>query len=257
MKIKERNLKRKEKRKEKKKKKRARQSDAENNQAVPGEADEERLAAAEETRAASKPTTVTSRLSRRMSVGAALVGDGLSALQAAGRQITQSLESEKPELSAFDRSVASQLFRKSAGGVDGQIDKEKFRQLLIDLTEKANRKAKKEGIKLTPIPKEKYLDAAFDGADDDDSGTMDEDEFLSLYRDIKSGSVKGFSGKFFSAKGRASTAHKKTIHYEDEDLEPPMLAIAPLCQRSPDVHPSRSGVDFIMTRYSRRRCCEW
>ena len=86
LKIKERNLKRKEKRKEKKKKKRARQSDAENNQAVPGEADEERLAAAEETRAASKPTTVTSRLSRRMSVGAALVGDGLSALQAAGRQ---------------------------------------------------------------------------------------------------------------------------------------------------------------------------
>jgi len=45
------------------------------------------------------------------------------------------------------------------------------------------------------IPKDKDLDAVFDLADDDNSGTVDCEEFLKLYASVKKGEVKGLGSK--------------------------------------------------------------
>lgn len=45
------------------------------------------------------------------------------------------------------------------------------------------------------VPKDKDLDAVFELADDDQSGTVDSDEFLKLYAAVKKGEVKGLGQK--------------------------------------------------------------
>ena len=45
------------------------------------------------------------------------------------------------------------------------------------------------------VPKDKDLDAVFELADDDRSGTVDSEEFLKLYAAVKKGEVKGLGQK--------------------------------------------------------------
>jgi hypothetical protein len=64
------------------------------------------------------------------------------------------------------------------------LNQEQFKELVKKLMKGVNSE--------TSLPPDKDLDAAFILADEDKGGTVDEDEFLELYRKVRAGDVSGF-----------------------------------------------------------------
>ena len=86
-----------------------------------------------------------------------------------------------------------------------------FAKLVTQLTKEINgaleaeaiAEAKRRGGRvfkpaLQPLPKEKDLHAAFKLADADNSGAVDEAEFLVLFKKVKAGKVAGLGGSFWN-----------------------------------------------------------
>ena len=102
-------------------------------------------------------------------------------------------------LTPEEAEKAMQLFDSRATDSGGEIGKEQFKELISTLIADRNAQAEEDGAEPTPLPSEKDLDAAFVRADIDESGMVDEEEFLVLYRDVKNGKVEGLGRGLFSA----------------------------------------------------------
>ena len=100
---------------------------------------------------------------------------------------------EAAKLSPEEEATARSIFersRTSQGGSEKGLKVVKFKGLMIDMSISAGK----------PIPSEKDMIAAFEAADMDNSGFVDEEEFLELYAHCKDGNMNGLAkkkGSFF------------------------------------------------------------
>lgn len=95
-----------------------------------------------------------------------------------------------------------------------ELDKENFARLVTELIVKSNA----QGVALD-IPSKSDLLDAFDIADEDMSGMVDEEEFMELFLKIKSGTV--LRGGFFSGHHRANILARQHVagHIDGDDVD--------------------------------------
>ena len=119
-----------------------------------------------------------------------------------------------------DAAEAKERYQATAranGG--GELTKTVFIDLVKELLVEG-------GAKERDMPSSKDLETAFEMADADKSGLVDEDEFVTLYALIKKGEVKGLSKKsIFSSKQSRVKSHFK--EKEESKEEPTVAADAP------------------------------
>lgn len=84
-------------------------------------------------------------------------------------------------------------------GASSELDKSAFIRCIKNLIVEANKQAAAVGDEFQSMPSEEQLNAAFETADADNSGLVDEPEFIQLYEKVKSGKVEGFRGGTFSS----------------------------------------------------------
>ena len=96
---------------------------------------------------------------------------------------------------------AKEVFRNACangGNESSELDKEAFIECIKELVSSANKRASSDDADSLSMPNEQDLNAAFDTADADKSGLVDEGEFIELYGKVKAGKVEGLGGGFFS-----------------------------------------------------------
>ena len=79
---------------------------------------------------------------------------------------------------------------------------------MASLTERMKKDG--EGIKGFKMPTAKDLEAAFDQADVDKGGTVDEEEYILIYAKVRRGEVKGLGGGVFGALKKMSVTSVTT-----------------------------------------------
>ena len=96
---------------------------------------------------------------------------------------------------------AKEVFRNACangGNESSELNKEAFIECIKELVSVANKRASSDDADTLPMPNEQDLNTAFDTADADKSGFVDEGEFIELYGKVKAGKVEGLGGGFFS-----------------------------------------------------------
>ena len=127
----------------------------------------------------------------------------LSVSQQAGKSISLTEEESIKAKAVFKTACVRANQITGAAVVLLELDFDAFSECIRKLTEEANEGGMAEGGSraVQPMPTKSDLQAAFDLADADKSGMVDEGEFVELYNQVKAGKVKGLGGGFFKSAG--------------------------------------------------------
>ena len=105
----------------------------------------------------------------------------------------------------IDDIEAARIKFRSVAGSNAGIGKKTFKELIRAITKESGE---------VQIPEESALEAAFRLADDDNSGSVEEDEFIGVYEKLKDGRVAGIAIHQIIAEGVLS--HEELAHLRKE-----------------------------------------